>query len=161
MTSSSVAAPVGQRRQVKFDTWDDLCRDFERLAAGGARTVGGWTDAQIITHCAIVMEMALDGFNFSAPAPLRWLGGLLKKRFLKNGFKPGLKARGGLRNFMPTDDVTLPEAVARMRRVIERVAAGERFTRPSPLFGPLTHEEWVTLHLRHCELHYSFAYPAA
>lgn len=33
-----------------------------------ARTVGGWTDAQIITHCAIVMEMALDGFNFSARA---------------------------------------------------------------------------------------------
>lgn len=62
---------------------------------------------------------------------------------------------------MPPDDVTLPEAVARMRRVIERVAAGERFARPSPLFGPLTHEEWVTLHLRHCELHYSFAYPAA
>ena len=37
-----------------------------------------------------------------------------------------------------------------------RIEGGERMSKPSPVFGPMTHEEWEQLHCRHAELHFSF-----
>jgi len=38
---------------------------------------------------------------------------------------------------------------------MERLRAGPP-ARPNVIFGPLTHDEWIQLHLRHAELHLSF-----
>ena len=31
--------------------------------------------------------------------------------------------------------------------------------KPNPVFGPLTHEQWIQLNLRHAELHLGFLVP--
>lgn len=49
----------------------------------------------------------------------------------------------------------------RLRRQIQRVQDGERFTQASPIFGKLSHEQWVNLHLKHAELHLGFLDPGA
>ena len=50
-------------------------------------------------------------------------------------------------------------AVARLGRSIDRVLSGARMEAPSPIFGPLTHAEWMALQCRHSELHLSFLHP--
>ncbi len=50
------------------------------------------------------------------------------------------------------------EALEGLRRAVARLQ-NERMTARHLVFGKLTHEEWTQLHLRHAELHLSFAIP--
>ncbi len=56
---------------------------------------------------------------------------------------------------MPPADVTWEDAVEHLRTIISR-AKDEGMTGRSPVFGQLTHDEWVQMHCRHAELHFSF-----
>jgi hypothetical protein len=61
---------------------------------------------------------------------------------------------------LATDPVPLDEALARLRRVTERL---EREAPPVPSWalGKLTHEESIAITLRHAELHLGFLVPQA
>ncbi len=50
------------------------------------------------------------------------------------------------------------EALEQFVNAVARTST-ERMTAPHPAFGRMTHDEWVVLNLRHCELHLSFAVP--
>jgi hypothetical protein len=52
----------------------------------------------------------------------------------------------------------LDEALPRLQRVMDRLKV-EVPTIPNELFGPLTHEEWIAINLRHIELHLGFFIP--
>jgi hypothetical protein len=59
---------------------------------------------------------------------------------------------------LATEPLPLDEALARLRRVMERLKT-EAPTAPNFIVGPLTHEEWIAINLRHAELHLGFLIP--
>jgi hypothetical protein len=60
---------------------------------------------------------------------------------------------------MPPDAVEDAEGVTKLEAVIGRFVAHAGELYPSPIFGPLTPEQWREVHLWHCEHHLSFLLP--
>ncbi|MGE4197174.1 MAG: DUF1569 domain-containing protein, partial [Phycisphaerales bacterium] len=54
---------------------------------------------------------------------------------------------------MPTD-----AALDRLRRAWERLMSTAP-TVPNPIFGPLPHDDWIKMNLRHAELHMGYLHP--
>ena len=64
-----------ERRTLRFDRFDDIMPDVERLLAGHA-TVGAWSLAQICRHLATVMrhdKYASTAWQRFASSSVRWL----------------------------------------------------------------------------------------
>lgn len=161
-------ATTATRRELRILSWDDLTAELGRIeaaqAAGTLGTNGNWTPAENLDHCVKFMEWAMDGFPDEPPPP--WLFRTLAKTFMKplmlrnvRAHKPapqGIKLPQDAAYMLPDSGVGFEQAAGRTRTIAERVARGDRFTQPSPLFGPLSHEDWSLLHLAHCSLHWSF-----
>jgi hypothetical protein len=146
---------VTGRRSLSFASMDEILADVESLdRAGGLRGLGNWTPAQIVDHVTRGITMSIDGTTLRAPLLLRLFARLIKGRALRNGLPPGFKVPFDF--FRPGDTVTWQEARRSLGREVERIRRGARMVQPSPLLGPMTHDEWVKLHCRHAELHFSF-----
>ncbi len=162
----SVNTKHAARRALRLGSLEDVSAELDRIqaahdavdGAGTLRTTGNWTAGQIFEHLAIFMACALDGFPSGPPAPVRWLVILLlKKKALAGGSPPaGFKIPNSAAFLRPGDETTFEQGMARLRGEIERVGAGERFTHVSPIFGRLTHEQWVVLQSGHASLHLGF-----
>jgi hypothetical protein len=160
MDGRSVAA----RRQVHLRTVADLAAEVERVAEAAAasrlRTLGSWSAAQILWHLGRLMEFSFDGFPFRYPWPVRWPARLLRvlswRWLLALAFRPGFRNPPVAEAVEPPPAVSLAEAVRYVRGQLERISSGERMAAANPSMGPLSHEQWVEVHLRHAELHLSF-----
>ena len=153
---------VTQRRQVHYDSFDDLLADAERLASGDVQTVGNWTLGQIFQHLAQSMHSSIDGMNMKFPWLMKKIFLLFtnKDKMLKQTMNPGFKIpKKGEEQFNPASGVSTDEGLASLRAAIERCKA-EESRAEHPAFGEVTREEWDTFQLRHAELHMSFAIPA-
>jgi hypothetical protein len=73
MTDTLKTKKVPGRRNVHYDSWDEMLRDAETLAQQETRTLGNWTYAQILWHIAKSLNTSIDGTGFVLPAPARWL----------------------------------------------------------------------------------------
>lgn len=151
------------RRDLTLGSLADLSAELDRLeaahAAGTLTTTGNWTAGQIFEHLAVLPECALDGFPpGKVPLPMRLFAQLLFKRKAVTGHPPppGFKIPAGADHFNPGESTSFEDGLARLRAVLSRLDAGERMTHPSPLFGTLTHDQWVNLNLGHCSMHLSF-----
>jgi hypothetical protein len=150
------------RRSVHFDTLGDALGDLESLDGGALEAAGNWSPAENVDHVAKLVAMSLDGFppQVKGPLPIRLVARLFRGAILKRPFKPGIKLPARFDGALdPEAGISWDEAVARFRALVERVEGGDRMTVPSPIFGALGHEDWVTLHCRHAELHFSFFHP--
>lgn len=136
---------------------NDLLADIDALdRRGEVQSTGNWTAAQNVEHVARFIDISVDGTDLKASLILRLLGPMVKKSVLAKPMKPGFKLPSKLAaRFVPPADVTWEDAVNHLRTIIGR-AQKERMSGRSPVFGQLTHEEWVQLHCRHAELHFSF-----
>ena len=92
------------------------------------------------------------------PFFIRWILRLRKQKFLYGPMRAGVHIPGVAGGTLATDPVSLDEALPRYRRVLERLKS-EVPTAPSPIFGPMTHDESIALTLRHAELHLGFFVP--
>ena len=149
-----------ERRQLRFDRYEDVLQEAERLAAAGYDRVGNWGLGQACEHLATVMGMSLDGFPGRMPWPVRlaarWL---VMKRLLRHEvFRRRVPAPSFLR---PKDSLDDRAALERLRAAVTRLQAHQGEMKPSPIFGRLTPEEWREIHLWHCEHHFSFLLPKA
>ena len=61
--------------------------------------------------------------------------------------------------FLPSDEVDFDQAVEQLAAATDR-AMRQTMNAVSPMFGQLTHDQWVHLNCRHAELHFSFIQPA-
>ncbi|MBX3353320.1 MAG: DUF1569 domain-containing protein [Phycisphaeraceae bacterium] len=159
------AAP---RRALRYDSLDDLSRDLDAIEAGHRAgtlvTSGNWTPGENLHHCAKTWLLSIDGFPPDAkpPAIVKFVVKTFFKKMAVSG-KPapiGIKFPKGLEDaFGPKIGASFDEGMSAMRAAVGRVRSGERFTHASPLFGPLTHDEWLRLQLGHCSMHLSFLHP--
>ena len=165
--AEAVAALVAKpaRRTLRFDTIDDALAEAERLAAaereGRLRRAGNWTLGQTLGHLAAWANFALDGYpdSIRPPGPVRAILRLFKGRVLKKGMTPGMRLGRHLpEGTVGTDVVPTEEGLRRFRDALRRLRATVP-TIDNPVFGKLTHEEWVQLNLRHAELHLGFQVP--
>ncbi len=151
--------PTPIRRQIKFDTLDDLLEDAHKMAGPHTKANGGWTTAQVISHVAIFLHCSVHGFDFDLPLPMRLFGRLMRNRMLKKGFPAGIKIPGKAHpQFAPRVNVTLDQAMAQLTTAIQD-AKQQGMNIVSPLFGRLSQKQWTQLHCRHAELHFSFIQP--
>ena len=101
--------------------------------------------------------MAVDGAPFVAPWYVRAVGPWLKKRMISRPMKPGFRLPKNASKLLP-QPIEAADGVARLEKAIRRLqSTTER--KPSPVFGPMSSDEWDQLMFRHCELHLSFIVP--
>lgn len=154
-------------RTLKFTSLADVRREVERLGeagrAGTLRCGGNWTAGQTFGHLASWISYPYDGYPPELANP-PWIIKMIlkmKKGTLMRGPMPrGVwipKLKGGT---MGTEPLPLEEGLSRLLRELARLEAAPP-PRPNPVFGPLTHDEWKTLHVRHAELHLGFLHPPA
>lgn len=160
MASAIDTGKVAERRQLHFNSLDDIAADVDRLAKSREiRALGNWSPGQVFRHVAIVMNKSIDSFAFRPPAFIRWLAcWLFKRRFLTKPMAPGFKLPPAAAAELIPPATTLQEGLDSIRRAVARLQT-ETGRVPSPVLGPLTIEQWNQLHCRHAELHFSFLIP--
>jgi hypothetical protein len=152
---------IKDRRKLRFENFDEAIRDAEQLADaernGTLRQTGNWELGQAIGHLAFWARAPLDGYPEMPRPPwlLRRLIPLMKNRFLNKGLPAGAQIRGVPGGTFGTDRMPTDEALAQLHSAFERLAR-EMPTEPNIIFGPMTHEQFIKLNLRHAELHLSF-----
>ena len=156
----STQSPPKSRRQVEYSTLEELRLDAESIATGPYTTVGKWTYGQILDHLAQAIHASIDGFPFGAPWYMRLVAPLVKNSVLTKRMKPGFRLPKAADSYLPSPDVAVEDALSRLVNGIDRLDT-ENPTAAHPVFGKLAREEWISLHLRHSELHMSFVVPDA
>ena len=150
---------VRGRRELAFGSLDEVVADAERLVASPhTRTLGNWPLSQLLTHLATAINRSIDGIAFRAPLSVRIIGFFIKGRVMKKGLRPGFRLPREREAGAYPPAASPQEALETLRAAVARTRT-ERITARHPVFGRLTHEEWVRFHLRHAELHLSFAVP--
>jgi hypothetical protein len=153
-----------QRRKLRFETVDDALAEAERLAAaereGCLGRAGNWSLGRTLGHLATWANFAFDGYppEVCAPLPVRVILKLVRNRIIEQGMTPGVKVGRVPGGTVGTDELTPDEGLRRFRTAMERLRASAP-TGVNPVFGRLTHEQWIKLNLRHAELHLGYQLP--
>lgn len=153
-------------RNLRFNTIADLSRELDALESAHNNnalvSTGNWSPGENLQHVARFFKAAFDGFGFMAPAPARFLFRLLLKPIaLKHTLRGGLKIPAKARPVLePDPGVPFEQGLADLRAQLARINNGEKMQAPSPILGPLSHDEWISLQLRHAELHFAKLLPA-
>ncbi|HET6576295.1 MAG TPA: DUF1569 domain-containing protein [Fimbriiglobus sp.] len=152
------------RRELRFDSLDDVVQDAEALLAKGYDKVGNWSLAQCCGHLANWFRYQMDGFP-PAPLLLRPVFWLVRNTIGRSMARKML-AGGKMKDGMPTipQSVVQPggedtAAVADLRETIRRWQDHPGPLHPSPLFGGTSKDNWLKGHLIHCAHHLSFLIP--
>jgi hypothetical protein len=155
---------VRDRRALRFESVDEVLRDAELLAdaarRGTLRAAGNWTLGQSLAHLATWINMPYDGYP-EMPQPAWWMRMLrpfIQWWIVNKGFPAGVRIAGVEGATFGIEPCGIDEGVGRLRAALNRLAR-EAPTKASPVFGPMTGEEWVKFHLRHAELHLGFFHP--
>ncbi|MFO0829754.1 MAG: DUF1569 domain-containing protein [Phycisphaerales bacterium] len=154
---------VTDRRSLTLNSLQDLRREVERIAAsersGKLRRSGNWSAGQSFHHLATWMGYSYTG----PPGPkppwlLRLMGPVIKRRFLTKGVPAGFRMRNVEGGTYGSEPRSLDEGTREILAAIERLGR-ERLPDRHALFGRMTPDEWIRLHLKHAELHLSFLHP--
>lgn len=154
---------TAKRRSLRFNSLDDLLAEMGRLiqaeSEGHLTYSGNWTLGQIFGHLAAWMSYPYDGFPMGkAPWFVRLIVGPQKQRFLTRGLPAGVRMPGVREGTYGVESLSTAEGAARLREAVERLLTGRPPVHPSPVFGPMSHDETLQANLRHAELHLSFVH---
>jgi hypothetical protein len=155
------AAVVPTRRDLHFVHLDQVVSDAEAMAiaqkTGKLHEIGNWTLGQICGHLAAWMDYSFDGAPIKmAPWPIRMVVRVvMKNRMIHKPMRPGAKIPGVPGGTAGTEVLPTDEGLERLRKAVARLQSSVPAA-PHPLLGPLTHDQWKQLTLRHSELHLSF-----
>ena len=152
------------RRALRFQSIDAAVAEADALVAlaGEQRLdhAGNWQLGQTLGHLATWANFAHDGYppEIRPPLPLRFVLRLARNRMLSRGMPAGVRigrVPGGTLGMEPLEP---QEGLRRFRAAMDRLRR-EAPSLPNPIFGRLTHEQWIQLNLRHAELHLGFQLP--
>ncbi len=151
---------VANRRQLRFETVEDILADVEHLNGSKFKALGNWSGGQILKHLATVMNSSIDGMP---PMRLAWymrlMARLMKGWLLSGKMPPGFKLKDEAATSFIPQETNWDEGLRLIRGAVRRQQT-ESKREPSPFLGPMTREDWNRLHCRHAELHLSFLVPA-
>jgi hypothetical protein len=146
------------RRRLHFTTLDASLRDAESLAEaaqhGTLQATGNWTLGQALAHLATWVNMPFDGYPPMQPPAwwMRLLRPVITWWLVKKGFPAGVRIAGVVGGTFGIEPCDVDEGLSRLRAAYHRLQT-EAPTHTSPVFGSLTHDQWIKFHLRHAELH--------
>jgi hypothetical protein len=150
---------IAARREFRFSTIDQALAHGRHLVdlecAGRLQSLGNWTLGQTLGHLATWAEFSYTGAPLNPPWFIKLLLRLRKKKFLYGAMPAGVKIPKVQNGTLGTDVLSTDEGLHRFERAFTRLKS-EAPTKPHLLFGPLKHEEWIAVNLRHAELHLSF-----
>lgn len=153
---------VKDRRMLRFASLDEALTEATRLAAaeeqGRLKQLGNWSLGVSLHHIAVWARYPFDGYAPEVASPpwfVKCIARLFKKRFMTKPMPAGMRIPGIEAGTMGTEPTPTPKALAEMRAAFERLDR-EAPTRPNPAMGPLNHEEWKSMNLRHAEHHLGF-----
>lgn len=167
MTAETVQSTVrkGQRRKLRFESPEQAIAEARRLVdaenAGRLERSGNWTLGQNLAHLSAWLTFAFEGVPdvVKPPALLKFMmRNMFLGMILNKGMMSGVRISGLKEGTLGQDDIPAGEALARLEKAWTRMKASKP-PHPNVLFGDLTHEQWIKLNLRHCELHMSFMHP--
>ncbi|HVA51497.1 MAG TPA: DUF1569 domain-containing protein [Pirellulales bacterium] len=150
---------VMDRREVHYESFHDLLADAEALAQGEVLTLGNWTLGQIFLHLARSIHASIDG----TAAHVAWWTRLVvrlfyARRLLAGPMPAGLQLPEEVAGTLTPKPTSVEKGIASLRAAIERLHF-ETERAAHPLLGELSLDQWDRFHLRHAELHMSFAVP--
>jgi hypothetical protein len=150
---------VHGRRDLHFNSLEEVLADAEKLVASPTtKTLGNWPLDRLIDHLATTMNCAIDGTSFKAPWFIRLVAPLFKRRMLTKKMPAGFNLpKAAETEFYPSTS-SAQDALRNLRSAAARLQS-EKIAPSHPVFRKLTREECIQLHLRHSELHLSFAIP--
>lgn len=149
---------VSGRRELAYESLDDVLMDAERLVANSqTRMLGNWSLGQMLAHLAASMDMSIDGSDHRPPWFVRLLGPFIRRRVLRKMSAGFQLPKPVADKIIPSRPVTPEEGMHLLREAIKRFRS-DTSRKPHAAFGKLTGAEWHQLHLRHAELHMSFAF---
>ncbi|HET6878978.1 MAG TPA: DUF1569 domain-containing protein [Pirellulales bacterium] len=159
MAESINTKSVEGRRKLRFNRLDDVVADAEKLVASpDTRMLGNWPLDPLLMHLSTAINHSIDGISAKAPWFIRMAAPLFKRRLLTQGMSPGFQLPKRVEpGFFPA--AGSPQAALECLRAAVARTRNEQMTSRHPVLGKLTNEEWTQLHLRHAELHLSFAVP--
>ena len=165
----AVAAPApltacssGFQRELRFNTFQQAWKEFERLAAArelrshGPDGKSGWTLAQIASHCAQSIEMSIGGFPELRHALFRATAGRVAFAVFS--------ARGSMSHDVTEPipgapaiaaDVPLGAATKRLHAVIAVFEEDRGPLRPHFAYGALSRPAYTAAHVMHLANHFS------
>ena len=159
MTMRVKTSDVTGRRQLRFESYSDLLLDAEMLAQSDAHLLGNWTLGQICLHLARSMHASIDGLRVDVPWWQRLIVRLFYARRLLSGPMPaGLRLRPEAAKVLLPEPTAIDDGLAALREAVERLSFETERAR-HPLLGEMSLDQWDSFHLRHAELHLSFAVP--
>jgi hypothetical protein len=152
------------RKDLKFNDLQEVLDDLDGLVRNGYVATKNWDLSQTCEHLADWMTFPIDGFPKS-PIVVSVIVGLLRVTRGRALLQKMISEQRMAYNqptipktvYKPTKD--FQPSVERLRKAINRLKDHPGFIHPSPLFGPLTHEELVALQLAHCAHHLSLLTP--
>lgn len=154
-------ATAPERRELKFNSLDEVVAEAERLAAGEVRTTGSHTFAEILNHLAISQDAAAG--RKQAPPPPFFMKLMLPfiRMMVLNGkpLKPGIKLPAkGESFFWPDKNIDLPTALTNLKESTQYYQTNGALEK-HPFFGKMSAEVSEDFNCRHAALHLSFVHP--
>lgn len=157
------ATPQLRRRRLRFECLDDILQAAELIAnSPDVQQVGNWSPGQIFEHLAKSFNSSIDQSQAIAPLRIRLLARLLRPVVLRVGLPSGFSIKKtsdvAAAEFLPSDAVSTGAGMQMFRRAIERLQTHSMTARHN-MFGDMTQDQWLQMHCRHAELHFSFLIP--
>ncbi len=147
-----------KRRELRYETLQDVVNEARQLAEQGYERAGEWQLGQVCNHLAGTINMSRDGFPVGLPGPI--------KRVMRLIFFGRVQRRIPTRLRIPTlptlrqkESVPEEDGIDRLAAAIERLDEEDAQFVESPVFGKVTRDQWKQFHLWHCEHHMSFLLP--
>ena len=147
---------VKNRREVAFESLDDVLMEAERLvAAANVKMLGNWELGQILGHLALGLHRSMDGMKARPPWYVRLIGPFLRGRMLRRMPAGYRLSRDAEKELWPQELLTPQQGLERLRDAVKRFRSDTQRV-PHFVFGKLTGAQWHQFHLRHAEMHLSF-----
>ncbi len=157
----SVNTKKAERRALRFESVGDIRAELDRLEraqrGAGVRHTGNYTPGQNFNHLAKWIRVyETRDFGPRPPWFVRVIGRWMKPGIVKNGFKPGLTGPGN--RTQPEPEASFEDGIANYRAALD-VLETLNLEHENPMFGHCSHEEGMSVQLRHAEHHLGFLHP--
>lgn len=160
----SVNTKTVQKRHLRFNSLSEVIAEADRLAAaekaGKLKQLGNWSIDQILNHLASWANYPFDGYppELNPPWFVRFILKFKKNSYLHDKLPAGVRIPGIKEGTVGMDAIGTDAALKKLRAAMKRLDESMP-TRPNPIFGKITHDEWKCINMRHAELHMGFLQP--